>query len=313
MLNISTNSISKHIQLEQYEAWKVLRRSRISKTTIALFSIILLIGAIGLFLPWTQNINGTGYVTTRSPEQRPQGIQSVIAGRIEKWYVKEGDFVNAGDTIVHISEIKSEYFDPELIERTTEQLDAKAQSVDSYQQKINALKTQYSALQEMLKLKRNQLENKIEQGYNKVEMDSIDLAAYRGNLEILENQLARTNELYEKGLKTLTEKQDKEYKVQQARAKVTVQENKLINQRNELTNSKLELLAIEKEYADKLSKSLSDQQSALSARLESQAATSKLRNQVSNYSERQKFYYILAPQSGFITKTTKKGIGETVK
>ena len=43
------------------------------------------------------------------------------------------------------------------------------------------------------------------------------------------------------------------------------------------------------------------------------AATSKLRNQFSNYTERQKFYYITAPQSGYITKTLKKGIGETVK
>ena len=71
--------------------------------------------------------------------------------------------------------------------------------------------------------------------------------------------------------------------------------------------------AIEKEYADKLSKSQSEQQSALSAKLESMAATSKLKNQYSNYSERQKFYYITAPQSGYITKTLKKGIGETVK
>jgi hypothetical protein len=42
--------------------------------------------------------HGKGAVTTLKPNQRPQSIQSVISGRIEKWYVKEGDFVK--DTIL---------------------------------------------------------------------------------------------------------------------------------------------------------------------------------------------------------------------
>ena len=40
---------------------------------------------------------------------------------------------------------------------------------------------------------------------------------------------------------------------------------------------------------------------------------SKLKNKYSNYNERQKFYFITAPQNGYITKTIKKGIGETIK
>jgi len=43
------------------------------------------------------------------------------------------------------------------------------------------------------------------------------------------------------------------------------------------------------------------------------AATSKLQNQLSNYSQRQQFYFITAPQSGYVTKAVKKGIGEIVK
>ena len=94
---------------------------------------------------------------------------------------------------------------------------------------------------------------------------------------------------------------------------MNVQENKLLNQSSVLENFYIELDAVEQEYADKMAKSQSDQQSALSSKLESMAATSKLRNQLSNYSERQKFYYITAPQSGYVTKTIKKGIGETLK
>lgn len=313
MLNISDNSIKDSVKLRNFKSYRLLRQSRIRRLSLWLILSMVLIVFVCLFLPWTQNISAKGYVTTRSPEQRPQAIQSVIDGRLDVWYVQEGDYVEKGDTIVYISEIKSEYFDPELLDRTSEQIDAKAQSVESYDQKIIALQNQYTALERSLDLKREQTNNKIIQAFNKISIDSVDLEAFKINLDIAKNQLSRTQELYDKGLKTLTELQEKEYKLQAAAAKVTVQENKLLNQRNMLINHRLELDRVEQEYADKLAKSRSEQQTAQSARLESVAQTSKLRNQYSNYNERQKFYTITAPQSGYITKTLKKGIGETVK
>jgi multidrug efflux pump subunit AcrA (membrane-fusion protein) len=61
---------------------------------------ILLFLIVFLFLPWTQNISATGNVTTLYQDQRPQQMNSIIAGRIVKWFVREGDFVKKGDTIV---------------------------------------------------------------------------------------------------------------------------------------------------------------------------------------------------------------------
>lgn len=313
MLNITENSIADALQLQDFKSFALLKKSRIRRLSLILF-ISLLIGLLFcLFLPWTQNINAKGYVTTRNPEQKPQAIQSIIAGRLDQWFVREGDFVEKGDTIVFLSEVKSDYFDPQLIERTSEQVEAKAQSVQSYQKKVEALQNQYEALQQALKLKREQTQNKIEQTRNKVKIDSIDLVAYQTQYQIAKNQLSRTKELYDKGLKTLTELQEKELKVQESNAKVMVQQNKLLNQNNELANLFIELSSIQRDYANKLAKAQSDQQTAISAKLESVAATSKLQNQLSNYNERQKLYYLTAPQAGYITKTIKKGIGESVK
>ena len=313
MLNISENSINPYINLSDFKSFSLLRKSKIKKLPLFLFLTLSLIFIIALFLPWTQNIQTKGKVTTLLPEQRPQAIQSVISGRLENWFVREGDFVLAGDTIVHLSEVKSEYFDPDLIARTAEQVDAKSQSITSYDAKVKALGNQYKALEQSLILKMEQTRNKVQQGRNKISVDSIDLVAFKLNLEIAENQFERTQQLFDKGLKSLSELQEKELKLQQTRAKVTVQENKLLNQKNMLINAKIELGAIENEYADKLSKSQSDQQSAVSAKLETMAATSKLQNQLSNYSQRQQFYFITAPQSGYVTKAIKKGIGEIVK
>ncbi len=313
MLNISKNSISDSLKLEEFSSYHLLKKSKLRRLPLVIIGILLLLGCICLLLPWTQNVSAKGYITTRSPEQRPQGIQSIIAGKIEQWYVQEGDFVEEGDTIVFLSEIKSEYFDPSLLERTAEQMEAKTQSVDSYSEKVVALDKQYKALQDGLLLKRKQIANKIEQSRNKIKIDSIDLAAFEINLSVAKNQLSRTEELYKKGLKSLSDLQEKELKLQASQAKMSVQQNKLLNQKNALANLQIELLSADQNYGEKLAKAQSEKQTAISSRLESVAESSKLRNKLSNYTERSKLYYLRAPQSGYITKTLKKGLGETVK
>ena len=313
MLNISDNSISQYIQIEEYKVFKLLEEKPIKRLPLYITFGVLAVFFVGLFLPWTQNIQAKGYLTTLQPDQKPQAIQSVIAGRLEKWYIREGNFVEKGDTIVYITEVKSEYFDPDLVKRTAEQVEAKSQSVTSYNDKVKSLEDQYQALLGARKFKLEQTENKIKQTEFKITSDSIDLVAEKLNYSIAEKQFNRTQELYNKGLKSLTEFEVKRLKLQETQAKVTVQTNKLLTQRNALLNLKIQLSAIGTEYADKLAKSQSDKFSAQSNQLDAAATTSKLRNQLSNYNQRQKLYYITAPQSGYVTKTIKKGLGEIIK
>lgn len=313
MLNISENNITEYVQLKDFKSSSMLNRIRIKKLTLWLIVPILVVLLCSLFLPWTQNISAKGYVSTRSPEQRPQSIPSIIGGRIDRWYVQEGDYVAQGDTIAYISEVKSDYFDPALLDRTNEQITAKSKSVNSYSQKVAALNNQYQALGRALELKKEQINIKIAQTLNKITIDSIDLEAYHSNLEIAKNQLSRTQQLYDKGLKSLTDLQDKLYKVQSAQAKVIGQTNKLQNQKNEINNLKVQLASAQQEYADKMSKSISERQSALADQLKSEAETAKLQNKLSNYSKRQQYYFITAPQAGYINKSIKTGIGEILK
>ena len=115
MLNISNNKLNKKVTLKGYNAFsKTIKPThyKILNRFLAVFAVVVF---IILFLPWTQNVTSNGFVTTLTPDQRPQTIQSPIPGRIEKWYVKEGDFVEKGDTIVFISEIKGVLFSNETI------------------------------------------------------------------------------------------------------------------------------------------------------------------------------------------------------
>lgn len=313
MLKISQNTVTDGIDMADYKSGKTIFDRKYYKQFnrfLRVFSVILL---IILFLPWTQNISGTGNVTTLRPEQRPQSIQSTLPGRIEEWYVQEGDFVEKGDTILRISEIKSEYFDENLVSRTGDQIDAKKSSVEAYESKESALERQISALRNEQLLKYEQAKNKLLQAGLKVKSDSIDLEAAKTNIEIAQRQFDRTQTLQDEGLKALKDVEEKRLKLQETQAKLISQENKLLTSRNEVINAQVELATIDATYGDKIAKAQSDMFTARSSQFDARAQVTKLENDYTNYEKRNSLMFITAPQNGFINKAVKSGIGETFK
>jgi membrane fusion protein, adhesin transport system len=313
MLNIGQNTIEQHIHREKYGSWKMISNSRPARVFARTLGVVFIFFFLVMFLPWTQNIRNRGYVTTLNPNERPQSLNSIIAGRIEKWFVREGNFVKKGDTIMLISEIKDEYFDPKLLERTKQQIQAKEMTVGSYLEKIKALDAQIDALTSTQELKLQQARNYIIQAKLKVQSDSIDYEAAKTNLQIAEDQLQRMEKLYKDGLKSLTDLETRRLKLQETQAKKISAQNKLLTSKNEYINAKVEINSIQAQYVDKLSKAESDKYSAMSSLYDAEALVTKMQNQYSNYIVRQGMYYITAPQNGYITQAVKSGIGETIK
>lgn len=313
MLNISNNPLNKTVHLKGYKSTERVFHERHYKHFNRFLLGAAVFGIIVLFLPWTQNVRGNGFLTTLKPDQRPQTIQSPIPGRIEKWYVQEGDFVEKGDTILFISEVKDEYFDPKLVERTRQQINAKSMAVGSYEGKVNALGNQISALGKERKLKLEQAKNKLMQSHLKVQSDSIDLEAAKTNISIAERQYNRTEQLQKEGLKAVTDLEEKRLKLQETQAKLISQQNKLLVAKNDVLNAEMEINRIQAEYTDKISKAQSDMFTAQSSQYDSEAQVTKLENAYTNYEMRNAMYYIRAPQSGYINKALQGGIGETFK
>ena len=98
--------------------YRLHRKTRMKRWLWGILFLILII----MLLPWTQNIRARGTITTLRQEQRPQQVNTIIAGAAIKWYVKEGDFVKTGDTILQLGEVKVDCFDPQLVKRTEEQI-----------------------------------------------------------------------------------------------------------------------------------------------------------------------------------------------
>ncbi|MBW3468221.1 HlyD family secretion protein [Arthrospiribacter ruber] len=313
MIDISQNKIGEKVTFSKYKSINMSFPQDEAKKRIRIL-VWLLVGAfLFLFLPWTQNVRSGGFVTALRPDQRPQTVHSIIAGRIENWYVAEGDYVQKGDTVLRISEIKDDYFDPQLLERTRLQVDAKNLSALSYSEKVKSLEIQINALKENNVLRREQAENRLRMAELQVTSDSIRFEQSKVNFKIGEDQLRRARRLYEEGLRSLTDFEQRELRFQEVQASLIAAENDLLKSQNARIAATIELNAIDNDFRDRMAKSSADMYEALSSRYDAEATATKLENQFSNYEVRTGFRYILAPQEGYITRAIQVGIGETIK
>jgi adhesin transport system membrane fusion protein len=312
MLNISKNAV-RGFDFAQYKSGKKIFDRHYYKAFNKFLIVFFVALVVVLFLPWTQNVSGRGYVTTLSPDKRPQSIQSQIPGRIEQWFVQEGDMVSKGDTIMRISEVKSEYFDTELVQRTTDQLMAKKEALEAYDQKAEALRGQIIALEQERGLKLSQSRTKVEQTVLKAQSDSLKLIASQANIEIARIRMDREKSLFEQGLKSAKEVESRTMNLRSAEADFVGAQNNYVNTNNQVSIDRFEIQRIDASYADKIAKTKSDLASARSARYEAAIEVSKLENILANYRVRRGLQFIVAPQDGFINKAIKGGIGETFK
>jgi multidrug efflux pump subunit AcrA (membrane-fusion protein) len=119
--------------------------------------------------------------------------------------------------------------------------------------------------------------------------------------------------MFDSGLVSLTQLEQRNQAIQHATAKKVSAENKLAAARQELTITQIEMNSVQQAYAEDISKTQGDQFQSLSLIATGQGDMAKLQNQYTNYSIRSGLYYIRAPQSGQVTKAKKAGIGEIMK
>ncbi|WP_299463401.1 HlyD family efflux transporter periplasmic adaptor subunit [uncultured Microscilla sp.] len=314
MLEISNEKIDYKEINEKVHSLKTLTPPRNARR-LAYILILLLFILIGiLFLPWQQNISATGKVTALRPSDRPQVVQSAIAGRIKEWRIQEGQPIKKNDTLAIISEVKVDYFDPELLKRLQEQVAAKREGMEASQGKVKALDQQINALQDAQKFSLEKARNKYEQARLKVISDSANLQAEQVQYGIAKNQFARYDSLYRNdGLISRTDWEKRQLKLQNTYAKVVALQNKLLISKNKLINARIEFNSLIADYTGKIFKSQSEKNSTQAYVANARGELSKLRNKYANTEIRSQQYYVLAPQNGYIVKALKSGVGEMIK
>jgi multidrug resistance efflux pump len=296
---LDSEAIEREVQRLRLHAPAVLNTSRSHRTFFRWVGALFLALVAALFLPWQQNVQGEGSVTALRPQDRPQTLPSLIDGRIEEWSVREGEFVKKGQPIVRISEIKEDYLDPRVIQRTSEQRDGKAAANADKRVAAQRLAEQVTALEAAMAFKISQTENKIRQY-------EADVAAGVADSAFAFSQFQRRRFVYDSGLVSLNEFQNSELKYQKAAAD-------LQEKRAGLRNARIEIDAIPADYRKEIAKAQADRAKTLADANEGAAEVAKLDNKVASLEARSAFYVIRAPQDGYVVQAQRTGLGQTVK
>lgn len=90
-----------------------LRPPRVG-AVVAWLVVIGIIAALAvLFLvPWLQTAQGQGQVVALDPDDRAQEVTALVPGRVERWFVHDGQHVDRGDPIARVVDL-----DPEFLSR----------------------------------------------------------------------------------------------------------------------------------------------------------------------------------------------------
>lgn len=73
---------------------------------------ILAVVLFAALTPWVQTAPGSGTVIALDPRDRQTNITAMVPGRLDQWFVTDGDLVAAGDPIARVVDM-----DPQLLER----------------------------------------------------------------------------------------------------------------------------------------------------------------------------------------------------
>jgi multidrug resistance efflux pump len=304
-INLESNFTPKSIK----SIYRHDKNNKIGFWLLGLFLFFLIV----LFLPWTQNISSSGHVTTLYQDQRPQQINTVIPGKIIKWYIKEGDIIKKGDTIVQLADTKDDYLDSNLVERTKDQLVSKEQKLLFYGEKINAIESQINAIEKNRELKIKSYENKIEQYKRKLISDSSEVVSAEVDYKISTEQLSRGKQMNNQGVISLVELERRTAQYNKALAILTEKQQKLLNTKLEINIAKIDINAIRQEADDKIFKSRSEIATSRGEFAGTTGEVAKNKNVLANYISRGNQKWLIAPQDGQIIKAKKSGINEIVK
>ncbi|NGM48342.1 HlyD family efflux transporter periplasmic adaptor subunit [Caulobacter sp. 602-2] len=105
---------------EHLSHFKTLAQQRPPRLVVALAWMVAAGVVVSLvilfFVPWMQTAQGRGLVAAPGPGDRAQDASALVSGRLEQWYVQDGQHVDAGDPIARINDL-----DPNLLARLAEE------------------------------------------------------------------------------------------------------------------------------------------------------------------------------------------------
>lgn len=99
-------------QLTHFRSLASLKPPRAAVAVAWLILLGICVAVAILFVPWQQTAQGGGQVIALDPDDRPRQVSSLVDGRVERFFVQDGQRVKSGDPIVQVVDV-----DPNFLER----------------------------------------------------------------------------------------------------------------------------------------------------------------------------------------------------
>jgi len=180
-----------------------------------------------LLVPWTQTVHGVGRAIAFNPVQRPQFVVSPIEGRIKKWYVVEGQRVQAGERIVEMVDN-----DPNLELRLLDEERAILDRLRAAEGRVKDIEARIRNLKSSRQLAIDVQRSILGQEQARVQAAEQELIEARAALDAAEPNYRRQRELFESRQGSLVSQRDVELarqvfetaqaKLRQAEARVKI-------------------------------------------------------------------------------------------
>jgi membrane fusion protein, adhesin transport system len=256
-----------------------------------LFWLFFVIPLLMLFLPWLQNITGSGMVTAFHPSDRRQTVDAPITGVISKWHVQEGSRVKMGEVLLEMADV-----DPQFANRLDEQLTANNSKLNAKEAELSAYQLQLQSYQTARDAKVSAASFKRDMSQQKVLAATEAIHAAQANIETTQLQLTRMQRLLAEGL---VSKRDQE---------VAERDNIVANRNLNSAKAQLDAAKAEARSANaEIAQIRADAQSAIDS---ANAQTNKIRGEIADSQSsllnaevnvaRQQAQKILAPRDGTV-------------
>jgi hypothetical protein len=215
--------------------------------------------------------------------------------------------------ILLLGEVKDDYLDPNIINRTETQIGENENKAKFYAGKIEASGQQISNLENQRELKLQSLQNKQQQIGRKINAKEAELNAAKVDLKQSQDQMVRAKLMYEQEAISKLDFERRNATLQKAQAIVSEKQNDLDNLKQDLIINRLDIENTLQEYSEKIAKAQGDQFSASGEIASAREKVADLAIKKQNLTSRASYYYVVAPQKGQVVKARKAGINEIIK
>lgn len=257
-----------------------------------------------LLAPWQQTVSGVGRVIAFAPVERRQMLEAPVNGRVARWWVREGAWVEAGDPIVEIADN-----DPLLSTRLENERSAVGQKLESYTERLATLEQQIVTAEEQRRSDVASADAKLRMASEKLRSQREKLKAAEAALETAMLNLGRVRALSTQGLAAMRDLELAELAATKARTERDGMQADVLGAQAELDASQAGLEKARADGDSKIQEARAKLSSGQSDLADAQGSLARIDVTIS----RQKSQLVRAPRAGVVLQILAVEGGEQVK